>query len=239
MLTTTKAIVLSKLKYKDYDLIVNCYTQEKGLITLIVKGVLKSKKGKFKAAYFQPLNILETVIDVKEKRTLQYFKEVKIGYHFSSVQSNIVKSTIALFLSEVLNNALKEEEQNLALYSFLETSLILFDQSETDTNFHLIFLLQLCKYLGFYPDVTAINLPYFDLESGRFQSSIFSKNHITGRNLTIFKQLLGTKFDESKSLNIKATQKRELLNMILLYFQLHLDGFKHPKSVGVLNQVFN
>lgn len=239
MLTTTKAIVLSKLKYKDYDLIVNCYTQEKGLITLIVKGVLKSKKGKFKAAYFQPLNILETVIDVKEKRTLQYFKEVKIGYHFSSVQSNIVKSTIALFLSEVLNNALKEEEQNLALYSFLETSLILFDQSEIDTNFHLIFLLQLCKYLGFYPDVTAINLPYFDLESGRFQSSIFSKNHITGRNLTIFKQLLGTKFDESKSLNIKATQKRELLNMILLYFQLHLDGFKHPKSVGVLNQVFN
>ena len=239
MLTTTKAIVLSKLKYKDYDLIVNCYSQEKGLITLIVKGVLKSKKGKFKAAYFQPLNILETVIDVKEKRTLQYFKEVKIGYHFSSVQSNIVKSTIALFLSEVLNNALKEEEQNLALYSFLETSLILFDQSEIDTNFHLIFLLQLCKYLGFYPDVTAINLPYFDLESGRFQSSIFSKNHITGRNLTIFKQLLGTKFDESKSLNIKATQKRELLNMILLYFQLHLDGFKHPKSVGVLNQVFN
>ncbi len=239
MLTTTKAIVLSKLKYKDYDLIVNCYTLEKGLITLIVKGVLKSKKGKFKAAYFQPLNILETVIDVKEKRTLQYFKEVKIGYHFSSVQSNIVKSTIALFLSEVLNNALKEEEQNLALYSFLETSLILFDQSEIDTNFHLIFLLQLCKYLGFYPDVTAINLPYFDLESGRFQSSIFSKNHITGRNLTIFKQLLGTKFDESKSLNIKATQKRELLNMILLYFQLHLDGFKHPKSVGVLNQVFN
>ena len=239
MLTATKAIVLSKLRFKDSDLIVNCYTQEKGLVSFLVKGVLKSKKGKFKIAYFQPLTSLDTIIDFKEKRALQYFKEVRLDYNYRSIHSNIVKSTIALFLSEVLNNVFKEEEQNDVLYKFLETSLILFDEGEVNTNFHLIFLLELSKYLGFYPDISSIDSPYFDLESGRFQQSKTSKNFITGTKLTAFKALLGTKFDESNSLSINSLQKRELLNMILLYFKLHLDGFKHPKSVGVLNQVFN
>lgn len=239
MLITTKAIVLSKLKFKDYDLIVNCYTQEKGIVSFIVKGVLKSKKGKFKTAYFQPLNILETVVDLKDNRGLQYFKEVKVGYNFKSVYTNIFKSTITMFLSEVLSNALKEEEQNEALYSFLETSLVFFDTSEPNSNFHLMFLLELSKYLGFYPDVAANHLPYFDLESGSFQQTKTSNNYISGENLTIFKQLLGTKFDDSVLLKINTSQKRELLNMIISYFKLHLDGFKHPKSVAVLNQVFN
>lgn len=238
MLITTKAIVLSKLKYKDYDLIVKCYTQEKGVLSFLVKGVLKSKKGKLKTAYFQPLNILETVVDLKDKRTLQYIKEAKVKYNYTSIYSNIIKSTIAMFLSEVLNNALIEEEQNDSLYNYLEASLVLFDESEVNANYHLFFLLELSKYLGFYPDTSTSNLPYFDLEKGRFQQQKTSNNCISGENLTILKQLLGIKFDESKSLTINSSQKRELLNMILRYFKLHLDGFKHPKSVAVLNQVF-
>ncbi|MFK2818918.1 DNA repair protein RecO [Flavobacteriaceae sp. LMIT009] len=238
MLIATKAIVLSKLKYRDHDLIVKCYTQENGTISLLVRGVLKSKRGKFKTAYFQPLSILDVIIDFKEKRSLQYFKELKIAYNFSSTQSSIIKSTIAMFLAEVLNNTVVEEEQNELLYDFLESSLVFFDESELNPNFHLSFLLEFCKYLGFYPDTSSINQPYFNMEEGKFQLSKTNDNCITGKNLTAFKELLGTKFDESKSLSINTTQKRELLSMILLYFKLHLDGFKHPKSVAVLNQVF-
>jgi DNA repair protein RecO (recombination protein O) len=238
MLLATKAIVLSKLKYKDYDLIVKCYTQECGTISFLARGVLKSKRGKFKAAHFQPLSVLDVIIDYKEKRTLQYFKELKINHNFSSIQSNIVKSTIVMFLAEVLNNTLIEEEQNEVLYDFLESSLVFFNESEVNSNFHLIFLLEFSKYLGFYPDTSSINQSYFNMEEGKFQLSKTNNNCVTGENLTAFTELLGTKFDRSKSLSISATQKRELLNMILLYFKLHLDGFKHPKSVVVLNQVF-
>ena len=62
---------------------------------------------------------------------------------------------------------------------------------------------------------------------------------IKGEKLKHFKLLLGIKFDSNKKLNITNNQKRELLDMILIYFNLHLDGFKKPKSVEVLNQVFN
>ena len=143
-----------------------------------------------------------------------------------------------MFLAEVLNNTVVEEEQNELLYDFLESSLVFFDESELNPNFHLSFLLEFCKYLGFYPDTTSINQPYFNMEEGKFQLSKTNDNCITGQNLIAFKELLGTKFDESKSLSINTTQKRELLSMILLYFKLHLDGFKHPRSVAVLNQVF-
>ena len=238
MLINTKAIVLSKLKYRDYDLIVKCYTQENGVISLLVKGVLKPKRSKFKAAYFQPLSILDVIVDFKEKRSLQYFKELKIAYNFSSTQSNIIKSTIAMFLAEILNSTLIEEEQNKTLYNFLESSFVFFDQSELNPNFHLSFLLELSKYLGFYPDTSSIDQPYFNMEEGKFQLSKTNSNCITGQNLIAFKELLGTKFDKSKLLSINTAQKRELLSMILLYFKLHLDGFKHPKSVVVLNQVF-
>ena len=57
-LIKTKAIVLSFLKYGDTSLIVRCFTLEDGLKSYLLKGVLSAKKGKIKAAYFQPLTQL-------------------------------------------------------------------------------------------------------------------------------------------------------------------------------------
>ena len=58
MIISTKAIVLSKLKYKDNDLIVKCYTESKGVVSFMVKNAFSSKKSKLKPAYFQPLCML-------------------------------------------------------------------------------------------------------------------------------------------------------------------------------------
>ena len=239
MLVSTKAIVLSKIRYKDYDLIIKCYTENYGVVTYLVKNALKTKKGKFKPAYFQPLTLLEIESDHKDNRSLQYFKDIKLHFNYSTLHSNVIKSTMVMFLSEVTTNILKEEEQNLALYNFLETTLIWFDESETNTNFHLMFLVELSKYLGFYPELPINNASYFNLEAGKFQSTKSNVYCISGEQVAFLKQLLGIKFDVSKSLDINSKQKREFLNMILLYFKLHLDGFKQPKSVTILNQVFN
>lgn len=239
MLSSTKAIVLSKLKFRDSDVIVKCYTQEFGVVSFILRNVLKSKKGKLKIAYFQELSLLDLEIDYRDGRSLQYIKELKLSYHYYSVHTNVVKSTIAMFLSELLSNILKEEEEDKGLFQYIETSLIWFDQSEVDASFHLMFLIELTKYLGFYPNVEQIDAEYFDLESGRFQDIDSGKYCITGEKLVFLKELLGIKFDANKKLNITNSQKRELLDMILIYFNLHLDGFKKPKSIEVLNQVFS
>jgi DNA repair protein RecO (recombination protein O) len=239
MLISTKAIVLSKIRYKDYDLIIKCYTKDFGVQTYLIKNALKTKKGKFKPAYFQPLSILEVEADHKNNRSLQYFKDIKLHINHRTLHTNVLKSTIVMFLSEVLSNILIEEEKNLTLYNFLENALIWFDECKTNTNFHLVFLIQLTKYLGFYPEAPQNKTQYFNLEEGKFQFKKTGVFCVSGNNLVLLKHLLGIKFDESKSLVINSIQKREFLNMILLYFKLHLDGFKQPKSVTILNQVFN
>lgn len=239
MLVNTNAIVLSKLKYKDNDLIVKCYTEELGVISLILRGVLKSKKGNSKTAYFQLLSQLQLVIDYKNNRTLHTVKETKLSYFYTSLHSNVLKSSIVMFLAEVLSNTLREEEQNKTLFSYIETTLQWLDAHSEYSNFHLFFLLNLTKYLGFYPQVENIDANFFNLSDGKFENKKLNKYSITGENLSLLKQLLGITFDALSSVKINAKQRQSFLSMILLYFELHLGSFKTPKSLQIFNQVFN
>ena len=239
MLITTKAIVLSKLRYKDNDLIVKCYTQERGVVSFLLRGVLKSKKGGSKVAYFQLLSQLQIVFTHKNTRTLQSIKETKLHVIYSSLHSHILKSSIVMFLSEVLSNTLQEEEENESLYSYLEHTFLWLDSQSEYSNFHLLFLLKLTKYLGFYPDISDMDGSYFNLQEGRFENTSSSKYAVSGENLMLLKKLLGTTFDALPSIKINAKQRQLFLSMILLYFELHLGRFKPPKSLQVFNQVFS
>ena len=239
MLITTNAIVLSKLRYKDNDLIVKCYTHEKGVVSFLLRGILKSRKGNSKIAYFQLLSQLQIVFTHKNSRSLQNITETKLNCIYSSLHSNVLKSSIVMFLSEVLSNTLQEEEQNEALYSYLENTLLWLDSQSEYANFHLLFLLKLTKYLGFYPDTTHIDFPFFNLNEGRFEIKQSNKYTISGENLILLKQLLGTTFDALPNIKINAKQRQSFLSMILLYFELHLGSFKTPKSLQVFNQVFS
>lgn len=240
MLTPTNAIVLSKLRFKDNDLIVKCYTQKQGVVSYLLKGVLASKKSNKKVAYFQPLSQLQLITDYKSNRSLQYIKDIKTDFLYTSLHTNILKSAIVMFLAEVLSNALQEEEQNDPLYSYLQATLQWLDANDDYANFHLLFLLELTKYLGFYPDQTNIETATsFNLQDGYFQEISISKHNVSGQNLALLKQLLGTTFDELHTIKVNAKQRQSFLTLILVYFELHLGNFKKPKSLQILNDVFN
>jgi len=239
MLVKTEAIVLSKLKYRDNDLIVKCYTKELGVVSFLLRGVLKSKKGSAKIAYFQLLSQLKITINHKNNRSLQGLSEVRLNHMYASLHTHVLKSAIVMFLAEVLSSALREEEENQTLYSYLETTLLWLDEQTDYANFHLLFLLNLTKYLGFYPDLANRELNYFNLVEGKFQIHQDFRNTIAGEDLNLLKQLLETTFDGLHQVKINARQRQSFLNMILLYFELHLGSFKTPKSLKIFNQVFN
>ena len=239
MLTKNKSIVLSKLKYKDYDLIVKCYTQQRGVVSYILRGILKSKKSQTKTVYFQALSQLQIEENYKPNQSLHAIKEVKLNYLYKSLHTNIYKSAIVLFLSEILSNVLKEEEKNEDLFHYIETALQYLDTEDNFSNFHLLFLLKLTRYLGFQPENLNTNYSYFNLESGIFESSNSGIHSISDKNLTLLKRLLGINFDDLSTIKINAKQRQDFLNMLLFYFELHLGGFKKPKSLQVLNDVFH
>jgi len=237
MIVQTKAIVLKVIKFKDTSLIIKCYT-EYGLKTYIIKGILGAKKNKIKAAYFQPLTLLEVVANHNNKGALNTLKEVRLSYAYKTIYKDISKQSLLFFLAESLNFSLQEEEQNRPLFTFLTTALKYLDLHNNVANFHLMFLLNLSKYLGFYPYKQNLNATFFNLQEGVFQNSP-SPTAINGQKLSLFKNLLGTEFDAMQKLKFNKQERRDLLDVLISYFELHLSGFRKLNSIPILQSVFN
>ncbi|MDI9309782.1 MAG: DNA repair protein RecO [Limnohabitans sp.] len=236
MLVKTKAIVLSAIRYQEKSLIVKCFTFSEGLKSYFVPSAFSTKKSNQRIAYFQPLTLLEIEANHKNKGTLEYFKEIKIDYPFRTVYSSIYKSTIVLFLSEVLHHSIYEEK-NEALFEFLESALIWLDNHEEVANFHLILLLELSKFFGFYPDASNNDLPFFDIVEGCFEK-LHGLNSISENETFLFKKLLQVKFDSNQKI-FSSNDRQILLKILLDYYTIHLQGFKKPKSLDVFREIFS
>lgn len=233
----TKAIVISSIKYQEKSLIVKCFTLSDGLKSYFVRDAFSSRKSNQKIAYFQPLTILEIEAVHKNKGTLENFKEIKIATPFHSIHSDVVKSTIVMFISEILHHSIHEEEKNESLFTFFETALHWLDNHEEIANFHLILLLETTKYLGFYPDISNAEYPFFEMTEGIF-SPFHAISSLTQHETNLFKKLIDLKFDNDQK-NFHIIERQILLKILIDYYSFHLDGFKKPKSLDVLKEVFS
>jgi DNA repair protein RecO (recombination protein O) len=233
----TKAIVLSAIKYQEKSLIVKCFTQSDGLKSYFIASAFSSKKSNQKIAYFQPLNLLEIEANHKNKGTLEHFKEVKLAYNYQNINTDIVKSAMVFFLSEVVHNSVFEEENNENLFSFLETSLLWLDANDSVSNFHLIFLLELTKFLGFYPQIQETDFDYFEMIDGVF-SPFQGTSCLNAHETNLLKKALRLRYDDNQKV-FAGTERQILLKILLDYYAIHLDGFKKPKSLDVLKEVFS
>jgi DNA repair protein RecO (recombination protein O) len=239
MQITTQAIVLNAIKYGDSSLIVKCFTKKSGMKSYMLRGVLKSKKGKLKPAYFQPLNQLELTASHNNKGNLNTLKDTRITYPYESLYQNYTKQAVTYFLAELLNNCLQENEENTALFIFLETSLKWLDLHQNSENFHLVFLIKITRYLGFYPEISGCEKNYFGLKEGRFLENPPYTDFVSGKELILFKELLGTNFDSMDKVLLNVADRQKLLEVLMKYFELHLSGFRRPRSIQVLKELFS
>jgi DNA repair protein RecO (recombination protein O) len=170
MLHKTRGIVLHTVKYSETSLIVKVYTEAFGIQSYMVKGA-RNPKSKLRPILFQPLTLLELVAYHKERNTLQSIKEIRLAHPYQSMPFDIRKSSIALFLNEVVYRSVGEEESNPALFEFLWSSFLLLDAVEEPfMHFHLLFTIKLTKYLGFHPRNTRTDEHcFFNLSEGTFQ----------------------------------------------------------------------
>ncbi|MCB0472985.1 MAG: DNA repair protein RecO [Flavobacteriaceae bacterium] len=239
MVNTSKAIVLSAIKYGDSDLIVKCFT-EIGLRSYMVRNIFKTKKGKLTPAFFIPLTQLEITANYITGRSLHYISDARIYYPYQALMTDIKKQAIAIFISEVLNNILREDEENRPLFKYLENAFKWLDSQDHTADFHLVFLKNLMHFLGIFPQNNrdAKRYLYFDLLNGVYTDQVVSNYFISDQNLKNFNKLSETDFDQIDNLNFNKRMRLDLLEILIQYLELHLSYFKRPKSLEILKTIF-
>lgn len=239
MLDNSEVIILGYINYSETSIILKAYTKDFGFKSFIIRGIRTKKKKKIALGELQPLTILDIEFNNSKNDRLSYLKSIKIIEPFISINTEILKMNICLFLSEFLSKVLKIDLTNKDLYTFIKQSLLWFDNSENISNFHLLFIIRLTKYLGIMPKYSKEQFSFFDIENGIFTNTPLSKNYIEGRVVDNLYSILGTKFDYNNSVLSNVNQRRNMLNFLISYYEYHIPGFKKPKSIGILNELFS
>lgn len=241
MIHKTKGIVLNTFKYSDNSVVSTIYTEQFGRLSFLVNGV-HSKKSKTKFNLLQQLFILDLDIYYKDNRGLQKIKEIKPDTIIETIPFDIVKSSLAILIAEILNKTLKEEEKNKSLYNFLYNSIKILDaSSEGKSDFHLLFLLKLTKFLGILPKNNySENYQVFDMVNGEFvQSRIKSETRLNTGLSKLISHMLTIDYSNLQTLKLNKEKRNSLLENILLYYKLHIPEFYDIKSLKVFKEVFS
>ena len=237
MLLTTPAIVLSVIKYNDTDAVIKAYTAQTGFTTFFIRGFFKGRKSRFWKAVFQPGALVELIFNYKNKGQLEHLKDVRLLYHYKSLYQDFDKLNIATFLREILLESLKNEQADTGLFQFIFDKFIALDQEKFHPDFHLIFLLQLTRYLGFFPDLQTKGI-YFDLQNAVFTTQIPLNPYLTEAETHLFRNFSGMIFATKKDIKITQLDRKKLIDILLRYFRYHITQFNMPKSVKILHQIY-
>lgn len=237
---TTRAIVLKTIDYSDNSFIANLYTEKLGKRSFIVKGAKKGSS-KNKMAFFQPLSLVNISFHDLANKNLHYLKEIKFEEPYSFIGEDINKSFIVLYMAEFLGQCLNEEEPNPSLFQFIFSSLEWLIHHHPVNNFHLVFTIQLTKYLGFFPQGKFSELTkFFDLENGEYVSKKPAHNNfLEYKKAKDFYTLLNLSYSQQNLLVISNSERRELLETVSSYYKIHQQGFKSLKSTEILETVLN
>ena len=222
----TRAIALSYIKHGESAIIAKVFTEEKGLQSFIIKAV-RSEKSKKKLGLFQALQLSNINATYLPKKSLQYLTDISLLNSQIQEGINMKKNFLSLFVAEVTSKILYENEVDKPLFQFLwNLKNALTSSNEIDPNFPILFMIDLSKYMGFYPLNKKENNTYFNLELGEFTNSTEQLNYyINEGNSHYFKDLLN-----KKKITIPYINRNQLLLNLIDYYKLQHHELKNMTS---------
>ena len=224
---TQEVFLLSYTKYGDHDAVLHCFCRENGFESFFAKGIYAPKNKK--KAFLFPLNELLVYTSDKKKNIPNVIKlEQKNSKLFTS---DIRKNAILFFISDLLNQVLRNENQNQNIYS--EISLFLSQLQMDNFQSHLIFIFRLLKQQGLQPLFS--DKTYLNPESGNFED--IESHHFFNRDISaIWKELIVSQ--NSYDIRLSRLGKQNFLDSVLVYFHYHFTDFREPKSLEIIKEIF-
>jgi DNA repair protein RecO (recombination protein O) len=241
MLEKTKGIVLHQIKYTDSGIVTQIYTRKFGRQSFLIKGMRNKKTGKHNIN-FQPLFILDMELYYKAAREMQTLKEFSVSFAPYDIYSNIKKSSVAIFLGEVLTSVLKEETPHNEMFEYIEESIMYFENcKESFANFHIAFLAGLSSFLGFEPHPRLEKEDqFFDMLNGIFVPVPPVHGNYTNEEITnILADFFVSSYDSISNISLSGKMRNDILETLIRFYSLHLPGLKRIKSLEILKEVFS
>ncbi|MFI5220694.1 MAG: DNA repair protein RecO [Bacteroidia bacterium] len=241
-LTKCRAIVIKTVHYSESSVVLKCFTDKYGLQSYMVNGV-RSKKGSIRNSQLQPLTLLELETYHQENKNLKRIKELKCFPMLRHIHYEVIHSAVGIFISELLNKCIREEDHtDLPLFEFLFHSIQILDiENETLANFPAYFMLQLTRYLGFFPKGEySDSTNSLDIREGYFTFHDHLNSFHLGPELSVqISQLLKTDFRTLGTLRLSRDQRHSLIGHLTTFYSIHISGFGEMRSNKVLNEVLS
>jgi DNA repair protein RecO (recombination protein O) len=229
-----EGIVISATEYKDNSFIVQILTRSNGVVSASVKT---GKRTNVRMSYIQPLTVLRFSVDLRPTKNIYKLRECYIENPVESLSVNPIKSTISIFIAEILRNVIREISPDGSLYDYIADSVKTLGSLERGVaNFHLIFLIRLTGYLGFFPNLSNFGENVvFDLRNGIFtERQPLHDDYLTQYESIVFAQFLRAEYETMHLFIMSHSQRNEILNHIIRYYTLHIPEFSEPKCLKVL-----
>ena len=238
MLVKTSGIVFRSVKFSETSIITDIFTEELGLRSYIISGV-RSKRAKVSAGLLQVMSLVETVVYHRDDKDLCRIKEIKAAYLFESIPFHIQKGAIGLFLLEIMQKTIKEREKNQPLFTFLFNTIQYLDETKDPIfNFHLAVMIKLSAYLGFFPSGNfSEETPFFDMQEGRFTTTIPLKNYLEKEQSQLLGIFLKTSIENAYKIKLSRQNRESLLNGLINYYRFHVEGLPEINAHKILKTV--
>ena len=234
MLIKTRGIIFKSIKYSETSLILDIYTEEKGLRKYIISGV-RNKRSKVKTGVLQPATLVDMVAYFRDDKPMNRIKEIKSAEIYQSIPFDLMKGTISLFMLELAQKTIKEEEGNPDLFNFLFNQFSTLDNlTIVEPNFHIYFMLDLSGYLGFYPGGTwSGETPWLNMRDGKFVREEPLHQYALNQNLSEKVGLLLKK----ERVQLTRLDRQKIVQKLIDYYRIHVESFNGLNTHTILKEV--
>lgn len=222
------SFLLSYIKYGENDAVLHCFSEEDGYQTYFLKGIY-SKKNK-KKALLLPLNKLNFSVNPGRGNGIQSVSKLEL-VKSNDIYNDIKSTTVIFFISDFLNQVLRNENKNLNVFFRIEE--FIEELSHQNYQAHLIFLIIILKIQGVAPLINQGNL--LDPETGTFSQNT-THPLFTEEISMIWKNILIT--ENPYQIKIHSSFRKDFLDSLLVYYHYHVTDFKIPASLEVIQQIF-
>lgn len=240
MLTKISGIVLKTVRHNDRSNIITLFTRERGRVSF-VSSAGAGKASRRRNAILSPLAVIETEVNFHENRRLQILGNVTTPYVWNNIYFDPMRSAMALFLSEFLNQLLNTQERDAAMWNYLIYSLhYLNSASRGLANYHIAFLLQLLPIMGIQPDTSDYRQGRtFDMREGRFSDFIPPHpEYLNETDAQLIPTMQRMNFRNMHLFKFNVAARRRILDIVMRYFSIHLSVKETLKSLDILKELF-